>query len=210
MICLWLGDQLLHTNLGKFAATVEPAHLKTEIMQIFEDLTQDDQDSDRLIAVEGSLGKLLEPQDCFCTYSSCDCYLFSAWPHIVPCIDKSWRVRYMVANQLYELCEAVGPEPTKYHNEAEVRIAAVGKVTKFSRILSPELAVQHILPCVKDSTIDQLLHMFLSLQKDEFLDVRLNIISKLDQVYSIREAAANNLKRLAEEFGPCSIFLFHR
>lgn len=27
--------------------------------------------------------------------------------------DKSWRVRYMVANQLYELCEAVGPDPTR-------------------------------------------------------------------------------------------------
>ncbi|KAI3704232.1 hypothetical protein L1987_74448 [Smallanthus sonchifolius] len=30
------------TNLGKFAATMEPAHLKTH-MQIFEDLTQDDE-----------------------------------------------------------------------------------------------------------------------------------------------------------------------
>lgn len=29
------------TNLGKFAATVEPAHLKTDIMSIFEELTQD-------------------------------------------------------------------------------------------------------------------------------------------------------------------------
>lgn len=29
------------TNLGKFAATMEPGHLKTDIMQIFEDLTQD-------------------------------------------------------------------------------------------------------------------------------------------------------------------------
>lgn len=29
------------TNLGKFAATVEAAHLKTEVMSIFEDLTQD-------------------------------------------------------------------------------------------------------------------------------------------------------------------------
>lgn len=27
--------------------------------------------------------------------------------------DKSWRVRYMVANQLYELCEVVGPEQTR-------------------------------------------------------------------------------------------------
>ncbi|WKA02146.1 hypothetical protein VitviT2T_020368 [Vitis vinifera] len=94
------------SNLGKFAATVEAAHSKADIMSIFEDLTQDDQDSVRLLA------------------------------------DKSWCVRYMVANQLYELCEAVGPEPTRsdlvpayvrllHGNEAEVRIAAAGKVTKF-------------------------------------------------------------------------------
>lgn len=29
------------TNLGKFAATIEPAYLKTDIMTIFEDLTHD-------------------------------------------------------------------------------------------------------------------------------------------------------------------------
>lgn len=34
-------------------------------------------------------------------------------------------------------------------NEAEVRIASAGRVTKFCRILSPDLAIQHILPCVK-------------------------------------------------------------
>ena len=34
-------------------------------------------------------------------------------------------------------------------NEAEVRIAAAGKVTKFCQLLNPELAIQHILPCVK-------------------------------------------------------------
>ncbi|GJN40262.1 hypothetical protein PR202_gb29451 [Eleusine coracana subsp. coracana] len=337
------------SNLGKFAATVEQPHLKTEIISIFDDLTQDDQDSVRLLAVEGcaALGKLLEPQDCVAhilpvivNFSQVHCslqtyileniglHLFQGCS--LTYIDKSWRVRYMVANQLYELCEAVGPEPTRYlffallladlvpayvrllrDNEAEVRIAAAGKVTKFCRILSPQLAIQHILPCVKDlssdssqhvrsalasvimgmapvlgkdATIEQLLPIFLSLLKDEFPDVRLNIISKLDQlhylvylfsnimiselrvifqvigidllsqsllpaivelaedrhwrvrlaiieyipllasqlgvgffddklgalcmqwledkVFSIRDAAANNLKRLAEEFGP--------
>ncbi|KAF7071974.1 hypothetical protein CFC21_077181, partial [Triticum aestivum] len=146
------------SNLGKFAATVEQSHLKTEIMSIFDDLTQDDQDSVRLLAVEGcaALGKLLEPQDCVA--------------HILPVIDKSWRVRYMVANQLYELCEAVGPEPTRADlvpayvrllrdNEAEVRIAAAGKVTKFCRILSPQLAIQHILPCVKELSSDSSQHV---------------------------------------------------
>ncbi|KAL6522273.1 hypothetical protein OROHE_016826 [Orobanche hederae] len=95
------------TNLGKLAATAEAAHLKTDIMSMFEDLTQDDQDYVRLLDVEGcaALRKLLEPQDCVA--------------HILPVIvsfsqDKSWRVRYMVANQLYELCEAVGPEPTRH------------------------------------------------------------------------------------------------
>lgn len=29
------------TNLGKFAATVEAPHLKSDIMSVFEDLTQD-------------------------------------------------------------------------------------------------------------------------------------------------------------------------
>ncbi|KAF8647457.1 hypothetical protein HU200_065368 [Digitaria exilis] len=125
-------------------------------------------------------------------------------------------------------------------NEAEVRIAAAGKVTKFCKILSAEIAIQYILPCVKvclsvtqklvqfctsnfqrtylfqlylqelssdssqhvrsalasvimgmapvlgkDATIEQLLPIFLSLLKDEFPDVRLNIISKLDQVNQV-------------------------
>nr|VDD36825.1 unnamed protein product [Brassica oleracea] len=225
------------TNLGKFATTVESSYLNAEIMTMFDDLTKDEQDSVRLLAVKGcaALGKLLEPQDCVA--------------RVLPVIvnfsqqDKSWRVRYMVANQLYELCEAVGPDCTK-----------TDLVPAYVRLLQDNEA-EHILPCVKVlsvimgmapilgkvyeleianisgsySTIEHLLPIFLSLLKDEFPDVRLNIISKLDQVnqlaedrhlrgfsdklgalcmqwlqdkvYSIREAGANNLKRLAEEFG---------
>ncbi|KAG2265586.1 hypothetical protein Bca52824_072665 [Brassica carinata] len=230
------------TNLGKFATTVESSYLNAEIMTMFDDLTKDEQDSVRLLAVEGcaALGKLLEPRDCVA--------------RVLPVIvnfsqqDKSWRVRYMVANQLYELCEAVGPDCTKTDLvPAYVRLLQDNEA-EFCQLLNPELSIQHILPCVKDSTIEHLLPIFLSLLKDEFPDVRLNIISKLDQVnqlaedqhlrvrlaiieyvpllasqlgigffddklgalcmqwlqdkvYSIREAGANNLKRLAEEFG---------
>ena len=28
--------------------------------------------------------------------------------------DKSWRVRYNVAQQLYQLCEALGPDLSRY------------------------------------------------------------------------------------------------
>eukprot|EP00850_Spirogloea_muscicola_P022421 SM000293S10922 [mRNA] locus=s293:9990:14172:- [translate_table: standard] len=255
-------------NLGKFAATLETQFLKTEIMALFKDLTQDDQDSVRLLAVEdcSAIGKLLDKQDCVASVLPV-IINFSQARRMCPTGDKSWRVRYMVANQLYELCETVGPDVARTElvpayvrllrdTEAEVRIAAAGKVTKFCSIVSSQQAIQTILPCVKqlstdtsqhvraalasvimgmapllgkEATIEQLLPIFLALLKDEFPDVRLNIISKLDQVnqvigidllsqsllpaivelaedrhwrvYSIREAAANNLKRLAEEFG---------
>ncbi|CAL5335799.1 unnamed protein product [Camellia sinensis] len=44
-------------------------------------------------------------------------------------------------------------------NEAEVRIAAAGKVTKFCQILNLELAIQHILPCVKELSSDSSQHV---------------------------------------------------
>lgn len=42
-----------------------------------------------------------------------------------------------------------------------------------------------IIWLMQDATIEQLLPIFLSLLKDEFPDVRLNIISKLDQVNQV-------------------------
>ncbi|KAH0858398.1 hypothetical protein HID58_086659, partial [Brassica napus] len=179
------------TNLGKFAATIGSAHLKTDIMSMFDDLTQDDQDSVRLLAVEGcaALGKLLEPQDCVAhilpvivnfsqvilSVKHIGFYPNDPWKSytyemlnigtFVTEQDKSWRVRYMVANQLYELCEAVGPEPTR------------------SALASVIMGMAPVLG--KDATIEHLLPIFLSLLKDEFPDVRLNIISKLDQVNQV-------------------------
>jgi len=40
--------------------------------------------------------------------------------------------------------------------------------------------------CLQEATIEQLLPIFLALLKDEFPDVRLNIISKLDQVNQVK------------------------
>ncbi|KAB1215941.1 Serine/threonine-protein phosphatase 2A 65 kDa regulatory subunit A gamma isoform [Morella rubra] len=130
------------TNLGKFAATIEAAHLKTDIMSIFEDLTQDDQDSVRLLAVEGcaALGKLLEPQDCVA--------------HILP----------VIVNFSQELST---------DSSQHVRSALASVIMGMAPVLG------------KDATIEQLLPIFLSLLKDEFPDVRLNIISKLDQVNQV-------------------------
>ena len=65
--------------------------------------------------------------------------------------DKSWRVRYNVAQQLSQMCEALGPEVSRTElspafvkllrdNEAEVRVAAAGKVSAFCKLLSTDQA----------------------------------------------------------------------
>jgi uncharacterized protein (DUF2336 family) len=94
-------------------------------------------------------------------------------------------------------------------NEPEVRIAAAGKVASFCRMMDAAQIIQQIIPCVKElsndssqlvraalasvvlelapmlgkqPTIDHLVPVFLSLLKDIYPEVRLNVISKLDQV----------------------------
>ncbi|KAL5070652.1 hypothetical protein RYX36_021539 [Vicia faba] len=248
------------TNLGKFAATVEYTHLKADIMSIFDDLTQDDQDSVRLLAVEGcaALGKLLEPQDCVA--------------HILPVIVNFSQVLGYRLN--FDNSELIGENSTMLmdRNASDLWIAtdeavkSIG-IERGKEELSSDSS-QHVRSALasvimgmapvlgKEATIEQLLPIFLSLLKDEFPDlflqvigidllsqsllpaivelaedrhwrVRLAIIEYIpllasqlgvgffddklgalcmqwlqDKVHSIREAAANNLKRLAEEFGP--------
>lgn len=53
---------------------------------------------------------------------------------------------------------------------------------------------------LQDATIEQLLPIFLSLLKDEFPDVRLNIISKLDQVNQVYQKSLSAYS--------CSFFFF--
>lgn len=78
--------------------------------------------------------------------------------------DKSWRVRYNVAAQMVPLCEALGPEMTRAElvpaytklledTEAEVRIAAAGKVAAFSRMLTPQLIVSQVGCCCWEASV---------------------------------------------------------
>jgi len=84
--------------------------------------------------------------------------------------DKSWRVRYMVANHFCELAQAVGPEITKNElvsfyvrllkdTEAEVRTAAAFKVNGLCDLLPVDMVIKTILPCVKELVSDQSQHV---------------------------------------------------
>ncbi len=88
--------------------------------------------------------------------------------------DKSWRVRYVVADKFVELQEAVGPEITKTElvlafgsllkdTEAEVRAAAASKIKDFCRYLPADcrelVIMTNILSHVKDLVNDPNQHV---------------------------------------------------
>lgn len=95
--------------------------------------------------------------------------------------DKSWRVRYMVANQLPDLCDALGTKATRSDllpayitvlkdTEPEVRTAAAFKVsdliTKLVNLPSEsgsdsglDAAVQDVLPVVEQLVTDSAQHV---------------------------------------------------
>uniref|UniRef100_A0A672SDM0 Serine/threonine-protein phosphatase 2A 65 kDa regulatory subunit A beta isoform-like n=1 Tax=Sinocyclocheilus grahami TaxID=75366 RepID=A0A672SDM0_SINGR len=125
------------------------------------------QDSVRLLAVEAgvSIATLLPQEDLEAL----------VMPTLLQAADdKSWRVRYMVADKFSELQKAVGPEITKtdlvpaFQNllkdcEAEVRTAAANKVKVFCENLLEDsretIIMTHILPCVKELVSDTNQHV---------------------------------------------------
>ena len=83
-------------------------------------------------------------------------------------------------------------------------------LTFFSFKISKKLCLFMCFSLLQDATIEQLLPIFLSLLKDEFPDVRLNIISKLDQVNQVCRAFewflfANCFINFRQ---PCFLFVF--
>lgn len=96
--------------------------------------------------------------------------------------DKSWRVRYMVADQMPELCDALGPAAIRMHllpayrdilkdTEPEVQTAAAFEVTEFvKRVVAlpaagsgqksgMDLAIDEIFPIVEQLVTDNSPHV---------------------------------------------------
>lgn len=99
-------------------------------------------------------------------------YLLSAIKQAID--DKSWRVRYVVADKFVQLQEAVGTDITKNDlvsafgsllkdNEAEVRAAAASKIKDFCHNLPADVResviMSNILPHVKELANDPNQHV---------------------------------------------------
>ncbi|KAH7952126.1 hypothetical protein HPB52_018945 [Rhipicephalus sanguineus] len=148
-------------------------NVKAELRSHFRNLCQDDTPMVRRAAASklGELAQVVEPE-----WLKGD--LVAMWGYLAQdeqaAEDKSWRVRYMVADRFTDLQKALGPEVTRadlvlaFQNllkdcEAEVRAAAAHKVKDFCQNLPPEVQEQvimsNILPCVKDLVSDPNQHV---------------------------------------------------
>ncbi|CAI4224083.1 unnamed protein product [Auanema sp. JU1783] len=153
-------------KLGEFAKVVDKDTLVEELHNIFCDLAVDEQDSVRLLTVEScvAISTLLgnETRDL-------------VRPVLTNLIDdKSWRVRFMVAEKLCEIQSAVGEEMAMnelvpaFTNllkdpEGEVRGAAAQKIQQFCANLRKtgreQAILNNILPVVKDLVSDPNQHV---------------------------------------------------
>ncbi|RCN40664.1 HEAT repeat protein [Ancylostoma caninum] len=173
-------------KLGDFAKVFERDYLVDELHAMFCDLAVDEQDSVRLLAVEGCIamaGLLSE-----------DSRRDLVRPVLSGLIDdKSWRVRFMVAEKLTEcILAAFCAILKKSARESAIlnNILPVVKelVTDPNQHVKTELAgvIMGLAPLVgKENTISQLLPIYMQLLKDSTAEVRLNIISSLDKVNDV-------------------------
>ncbi|CAH8492575.1 unnamed protein product [Dicrocoelium dendriticum] len=147
------------SRLGEFARCLEADALRADILPLLPQLAQhDDQDSVRLLCVNASVefAEVLPPEDIL--------------SRVIPVVrgaaeDKSWRVRYQLADHITDLQDAVKPQITAQHlvdvyqlllkdPEGEVRAAAAGKLKKFATSLSPDICesviMNNLLPIIRE------------------------------------------------------------
>lgn len=145
-----------------------------ELLSIFQSLQTDNQDIVRMAGVESCI--------LFATKVSASKVNAS----LVPCIkkygeDKSWRIRYLVADKIIQVSQAFGKDITTQKliplyiqflqdQESEVRTAAISRLSEFSKIVDTSVIISKIVP------------QLATLASDSFQYVRIALAENLLQV----------------------------
>lgn len=119
-------------SLQPFAKNLSKELVISDIIPLYRKLSSDDQDSVRLLTVQDLIA-IAEVLD----HEETKNYLLPSIRSAVQ--DKSWRVRYMVADHFVKLAEATGEDVVRDElvmafvqllkdNEAEVRTAGAGQI----------------------------------------------------------------------------------
>jgi serine/threonine-protein phosphatase 2A regulatory subunit A len=212
--------------LGEVAAVAPQDSMLTEIVEVFEKLSRDEQESVRILAINNcvALGKLRSSAE----------WQAQIFPVVKSCAqDKSWRVRYVMAENVHPLCDVFQADIVPLHLdllqdwEVEVRTIAAAKIAAVSKIkpdkefletlmpameklTAPKERSQHVRAALAGSvlsltpifgpklTVDYLISIFLQLIRDENPEVRLKLIGTLGDLSSVM-----GLDVLSQSLLPC-------
>ncbi len=124
-----------------------------ELFKIFAQFFKDEQDSVKMQGIDSCV--------VFCKHMPQAKVAVNLLPYIKKYAeDKSWRIRYLVADRIMDLSQGLGFEQAREHllpsycnflqdTESEVRTAAVGRLSDFCRILDPASIINKVIPCLK-------------------------------------------------------------
>ncbi|OJD17015.1 hypothetical protein AJ78_02859 [Emergomyces pasteurianus Ep9510] len=152
-------------NLAKFTKEMATAVIIDEIIPLFQFLANDDQDSVRLLTVDILISICEEiPKE----QQSSHGVLLTALRSLFE--DKSWRVRYMVADRFEKIAKAVDDEVLNRDlvpafvkllkdTEAEVRTAIAGQIPGFCELLDRDTLLNEIMTSIEDLVSDSSQHV---------------------------------------------------
>merc|ERR1712144_101757 len=148
------------TNLSKFVKEMPATIVVEEMIPLFQHLASDDQDSVRLLTVEIliAIAEVVPKEQ-----QSSHGVLLTALRSLID--DKSWRVRYMVADRFEKIAKAVDDEVVTRDlvpafvkllkdSEAEVRTAIAGQIPGFCGLLDRETLLNEIMTSIEDLVSD--------------------------------------------------------
>jgi serine/threonine-protein phosphatase 2A regulatory subunit A len=153
------------TNLAKFVKEQEAPVVIEEMIPLFQHLVNDDQDSVRLLTVEIliSIAEVVPKEQ-----QSSHGVLLTSLRNLIE--DKSWRVRYMIADRFEKIAKAVDEEVVSRDlvpafvkllkdNEAEVRTAIAGQIPGFCALVDRSVLLGDIMSSIEDLVSDTSQHV---------------------------------------------------
>jgi len=136
-----------------------PSVPEQDLFVIFANFYQDEQDSVRMAGIES------------CIHFAKALPMNKINEKLIPyikkfAVDKSWRIRYLVADKLMEISNGIGLENSREHlttyfcqfledTESEVRTAAVRRLQDFGKILDAKTLINNVIPSLVKLQTDQ-------------------------------------------------------
>ncbi|KAH7349429.1 protein phosphatase PP2A regulatory subunit A [Plectosphaerella cucumerina] len=153
------------TNMAKFVKEMTADVAVDDMMPLFQHLAQDDQDSVRLLTVEIliSIAEVVPKEQ-----QSSHGVLLALLRSLIE--DKSWRVRYMIADRFEKIAKAVDDETVSRDlvpafvkllkdSEAEVRTAIAGQIPGFCALIDRTVLLNEVIGTVEDLVSDTSQHV---------------------------------------------------